>query len=359
MFPLMTRRPGNFDLMRLLAASMVFWSHQFPIAGLAEPSIPTVGSLGGLAVFVFFAISGYLNSKSILRSRSSTEFLVSRAFRIFPALVVCMVFCVVLGAFVTTLPLSEYIFPHELGFSGRAAPFSFLWRNSTLFFGLDYSLPGVFQSSLTAKAMAGPIWTLPEEAKLYIFLAITAFCLRFNARFLGSLIVIGIGGFAISGIWYDLTPAWLSHRGLTCAILFASGAGVAIVESCSNKTASIACFGIISLLLFGCGQIETMVLVAIAPACVLLNDVPLPSWTAPRLDISFGVYLYAFPIQQLTAGLLPEFWANGLFAFALTLIAGALSALLVEQPMLNVRKRLKAPANSHQLATARVTSVAG
>jgi peptidoglycan/LPS O-acetylase OafA/YrhL len=348
----MTRRPGNFDLMRLLAASLVFWSHQFPIAGLPEPSIPKVGSVGGLAVFLFFATSGYLNSKSILRSRSSTEFLISRAFRIYPALVVCMIICVVLGAFVTTFSLSDYIAPPDVGFSGRAAPFSFLWRNSSLFFGLDYSLPGVFQSSLAAKAMAGPIWTLPEEAKLYIFLALIAFCLRFNVRVLGGLIVVAIAGFAVSGIWYDLTPIWLSHRGLTCAIVFASGAGVALVESCSNKTISITVFGVISLLLFLCGQIETMVLVAVAPICVILNDLPLPSWTAPKLDISFGVYLYAFPIQQLTAGLLPDFWANGLFAFVLTLIAGILSALWVEQPMLNLRKSFSAAPQPQQFAAA-------
>lgn len=326
--------------MRLVAASMVFWSHQFPISGLPEPSLPHVGSVGGLAVFFFFAISGYLNSKSILRSRSSSEFLVSRAFRIFPGLIACMAFSVILGAFVTTLPLVEYWVPPQ-GITGRDAPFSFFWRNSALLFGLDYSLPGVFQSSLSFKAMAGPIWTLPEEVKLYIFLAIIAFCLRFSARAMGSLIVAAIGGFAVAGIWYDLTPVWLSHRGLTCAIVFASGAGVALIEHCSSKSAALATFGVISLLLLICGQIDTMVLVAIAPSCVLLNDIRLPSWTAPRLDISFGVYLYAFPLQQLTAGLFPEYWSTGLIAFVITIAAGAISAALIEQPMLRVRKTLK------------------
>ena len=323
--------------MRLIAASVVFWSHQFPISGLPEPGIPYVGSIGGLAVFLFFAISGYLNSKSILRSRSSSEFLVSRAFRIFPGLIVCMALSVILGGFVTTLSLGEYLAPPQ-GFAGRDAPLSFFWRNSALLFGLDYSLPGVFQSSLSFKAMAGPIWTLPEEVKLYIFLAIIAFCLRYSARAISGVVLIAIGGFAIAGIWYALTPVWLSHRGLTCAIVFASGAGVAMVETSANKTAALTVFGAVALLLLLCGQIETMVLVAIAPICVLLNDLPLPSWTAPRLDISYGVYLYAFPIQQLTAGLLPEFWSTGLIAFALTIVAGTLSAALIEQPMLTVRK---------------------
>lgn len=333
--------------MRLMAASMVFWSHQFPISGLPEPSVPHVGSVGGLAVFFFFAISGYLNSQSILRSKSSAEFLVSRSFRIFPGLMVCMGLSVFLGAFVTSLPLADYFVPSQ-GFNGRDAPFSFLWRNSTLFFGLDYSLPGVFQSSLSFKAMAGPIWTLPEEAKLYIFLAIIAFCARFSPRVMGAAVALAIGGFAVAGIWYELTPVWLTHKGLTCAIVFASGAGVALVERCTSKMIALAAFGAISLLLLVCGQIDTMALVVIAPLCVLLNDIPLPSWTAPKLDISYGVYLYAFPSQQVTAGIFPEFWSTGLFAFALTVTFGILSAAYVEQPMLRYRKTVKLPKFLHR-----------
>ena len=65
-----------------------------------------------------------------------------------------------------------------------------------------------------------------------------------------------------------------------------------------------------------------------------------PRWTAPKIDISFGVYLYALPIQHLTSGLPLSFWGKGLLAFAITLMAGTLSALLVEQPMLRIRKRI-------------------
>ena len=99
----MNQRAGNFDLMRLVAASLVFWSHQYSITGFKEPVVPWVGSLGGFAVYVFFAISGYLNSQSVVRSRSSAQFLISRAFRVYPALIVCVVLCVVMGAFVSNV----------------------------------------------------------------------------------------------------------------------------------------------------------------------------------------------------------------------------------------------------------------
>jgi hypothetical protein len=56
-------RAGNFDLMRLAASFTVLWSHQYVFMGLPEPGVTYVGSLGGVGVFVFFAISGYLNIK--------------------------------------------------------------------------------------------------------------------------------------------------------------------------------------------------------------------------------------------------------------------------------------------------------
>jgi peptidoglycan/LPS O-acetylase OafA/YrhL len=171
-------------------------------------------------------------------------------------------------------------------------------------------------------------------------LAIIALVCRFDARAMASAVIVVLGGFAVFGLWRELGPIWLGERGLTCAILFASGVGVAALERWLTKTIAIACFLSIALLLLLCGHRETFALVVIAPVCVLLNDLPLPRWTAPKFDISFGVYLYALPIQHLTSGLPLSFWGKGLVTFALTLLAGTLSALLVEQPMLRIRKRI-------------------
>lgn len=327
--------------MRLIAASLVFWSHQFSISGFSEPMIPWVGSLGALAVFAFFAISGYLNAKSVMQSRSSMEFLISRAFRIYPGLVVCITFCVVMGAFVTTLSLNEYIAPPNLGFNGRNTPFSFFWRNSTLLFGLDFELPGVFKTSIGTTEVITPLWTLPQEAKLYIYLAFVVSICRFNARIIAIVILVTLSGFALFGIWRELGPIWLGERGLTCGIIFASGVGIAATERWLSKEAAVLSFLAIGFFLLLCGHKETFALVFFAPICILLNDLPLPRWTAPRLDISFGAYLYALPIQHLTADLPLSFWTKGLIAFAATLAAGSLSARLIEQPLLKLRKRLK------------------
>ena len=334
-------RPGNFDLMRLVAASLVFWSHQYSMSGFDEPLVPWVGSLGGFAVYAFFAMSGYLNAQSVFRSRSASQFLMSRAFRIFPGLIVCVAGCVILGAIVTTLPLRDYLSPPGVGFTGRDTPFSFFWRNCALFFGQDFILPGVFKSGPGTPEINTPLWTLPQEAKLYVYLAILAVVCRFNARLLGGAIGLAFVAFAVAGFWIALGPAWLGHRSLTCAILFGSGVVIALLQNWLTKWGAVLGMLAVAGIMLLSGHRETFALVVIAPICVLLNDVPLPRWTAPRLDISFGVYLYALPIQHLTSTLPFSFWVTGMMTFALTLAIGTLSAILIEQPMLRRRQQLR------------------
>ena len=53
-------RDNCFDLLRTLAAFAVLFSHSFALSGLPEPLIGYKSTLGNLAVWVFFAISGYL-----------------------------------------------------------------------------------------------------------------------------------------------------------------------------------------------------------------------------------------------------------------------------------------------------------
>jgi peptidoglycan/LPS O-acetylase OafA/YrhL len=165
----MSERSANFDLIRLFASFMVLWSHHFVLNGVSEPTLPWIGTWSYLGVMIFFAISGYLNAQSLFRSRSVVTFLLSRAFRIFPALIVCMVFCVAIGAILTTLDIGRYFFPDGAGLFARNAPISFIQHNSSLLFGLDYRLPGVFETNIYPNVVNGSLWTLPHELKLYIF----------------------------------------------------------------------------------------------------------------------------------------------------------------------------------------------
>jgi peptidoglycan/LPS O-acetylase OafA/YrhL len=106
-------------------------------------------------------IGGFLVSQSFVNRPHVVEFLVARVLRIFPGLVVALVFTVLLGAWVTTLPLRDYVsdprvhdyFPH----------------NAVL--DLRWGLPGVFLDSLFPQVVSGSLWTLPKEFALYMMTA--------------------------------------------------------------------------------------------------------------------------------------------------------------------------------------------
>ena len=72
----------------------------------------------------------------------------------------------------------------------------------------------------------------------------------------------------------------------------------------------------------------------------MLNAVRLPRWMTPRIDISYGVYLYAFPVQQVFAMWTQNFWLATAGAVVVTTLLAFLSATFVERPALGLRGRL-------------------
>jgi len=109
-------RNNNFNLIRFIAASLVLYSHSFPLAGVdGEPFRKYTGlSAGEMAVDVFFITSGFLIANSFFRRNSIISFVWARVLRIYPALFVAMIFCVlVVGLFFTKDAWSVYLLSAE------------------------------------------------------------------------------------------------------------------------------------------------------------------------------------------------------------------------------------------------------
>ncbi|MET0969007.1 MAG: acyltransferase [Tardiphaga sp.] len=318
-----SHRTGSFDLVRLIAALMVLWSHQFDLMKLPEP--PFLGTTASeIGVFIFFAISGYLNTGSLLRGASWWHFLIRRARRIFPALVGLAVFCVLLGVALTTVG----------GATFWAKVPDFVWRNSTILFGIRYTLPGVFEANPFPGAMNGSLWTLPHEIKLYIYLAIIAVAVRYRPDWLLGVLAAVLVGFMI---WFHVTtknPVEAYFQKF--AVLFITGAVLALLERRFGGWPAIAALAVIALV-SGLTTATVGWLPAMALAFVMLGKLDTPSWLQPPLDISYGVYLYAFPLQQAGVLLGMAFWPSLALSVATTTVMALLSAVLIEQPALQRR----------------------
>jgi peptidoglycan/LPS O-acetylase OafA/YrhL len=296
----------TFDLMRLIAALLVVVSHTFPLSGQPAFRILGVEDLGALGVSIFFVISGFLVAASY--QRDPKTYLVKRILRIEPGLIASLVVTVIALAFVTTAPPTEY-WP-QAGL--------YVLRNALLY-PATYELPGVFQTVPMAGVVNGVLWTLRLEFTFYLVL----WLIRARLRLVIALAV------ACAIVWLVMTftrPEWAADKlsriaflGARNGLLFFAGAALQLA-----KTRVPLWLGGLSVLAFplvGPLSLPTAVIGLARPG-------KLPA------DLSYGVYIYAFPLQQALAA-----WGqlNLLTAVLSVLPFAALSWFLVEKPALALK----------------------
>lgn len=296
----------NFDLMRLIAALLVVVSHTFPLAGEAPLLIRGVEDLGALGVSIFFVISGFLVTASYRRDPKT--YLAKRILRIEPGLIASLVVTVALLAFVTTAPAAEY---------WRGAVM-YVVRNALLY-PATYELPGVFEAAPMAGVVNGVLWTLRLEFTFYLVLMLT----RAKPALIYGLLVL------CTSVWLAmtfLTPDWADERSARIAFLAARN--------------GMLFFAGAALQLRG-GQVPLWLGVASAAAFPLIGPLALPTAVLGLArpgklpaDLSYGVYIYAFPVQQWLA-------IQGQLNVATAVVAVVPFALaswfLVEKPALRLK----------------------
>ncbi|MDR0184715.1 acyltransferase family protein [Lysobacter arvi] len=325
------QRDNNFNLMRLFAAWLVIYGHSYPVTGSGGSDLVSqlvkVRFSGSIAVDMFFLISGFLISASFERHRLR-DYLAARALRIFPALIVCVSLSVfVMGALLTTSP----------DYWHSSQTWKYLVRNITLD-KAQYFLPGVFEASPT-KAVNGSIWSLPVEFRLYLWLA--GFGLLGLLRGWRCNTVAALG-FAAAFVFIDVEklPPW-KVANLWCLAFFATG----VLAWVNRARIRLAWPVLVATLAIAAVMRESKYgylayFAALSYATFFVAFVP----KLPRIrhhDISYGLYLYGWPSQQLvlhfapgTGPLFNTFWA--------TLLAGVLATLswrLVERPALDLKRK--------------------
>lgn len=181
---------NNFHLIRLMAALAVIYGHAYAVtaAGGGDLFLQLVGFkfIGGVAVDIFFVISGFLITASLERN-SAFAYLWARCLRIFPALLVAVTLSVVvLGLFFTDEP----------GYWTHPQTWKYWWSNGFMW-RTEYFLPGVFAHN-PDPAVNGSLWSLPIEFRLYIvFLGLSLVGLMHRRSFTAFAIFALLAGLII------------------------------------------------------------------------------------------------------------------------------------------------------------------
>jgi peptidoglycan/LPS O-acetylase OafA/YrhL len=343
-----SHRANNFDVVRLVAALSVIFSHSFLIAEgtqAREPFVILTGGqcvLGLLGVFVFFVISGYLVTESFCRQPLPGRFALRRTLRIYPGLLLNIAFCaLILGPIVARLPLRDYLGGPELR--------TFLWKTFVLQPG-ELTLPGVvFSHNAVGRHLNGSLWSLRYEILMYVMVGVLGVARLLR---LSSCVALTVAGMAAVYFEDALRPLGEFQQWTWLLGFFASGMTLHFLRDrivWSGRWALVALAALVAFTAMG----RLIMLFPLAGAYLAL-------WLARRYDpwldysrycgdLSYGIYIYGWPLEQFVFWLSDDrapWWLVLLGALPLILTAAWLSWHVIESRALRWGRRRTAARTS-------------
>ncbi|MFC5527004.1 acyltransferase family protein [Rhodanobacter ginsengisoli] len=327
------RRDNNFTFLRFILAWSVLIGHSFPISANGSDPISRLllpyAWIGSIAVSGFFAISGYLVTASFTK-RGATAFVASRALRLYPAVIVySLVAILLIGPLCTSVSLEQYF---------HSNPWANMW-NATLW-EWKYNLPYVFSHNHFAGATNGSSWTLPVELRCYLLVVLLGFFGVLDTRIRASAALVIL--LAVTHFSSGSLPLFEQSSSFASPLTFFLLGSLAWINRTALPlnwalaiAASIGPFAAVEF-----GHFEY-----VYPICLtyllFIFTYRLPHFDMDRLgDISYGVYIYAWPIQQLVWRPGQSAYMNILLSTVIVFPIAYLSWRLIEKPAMGLRKKL-------------------
>jgi peptidoglycan/LPS O-acetylase OafA/YrhL len=331
---------NNYNLLRLVAALFVFITHSYGLLGKREfePLIYLSGNrltFAEVGLYMFFFISGQLVTQSAKRTRTWQVFAWKRILRIYPALfAVVFLTTFLIGPLFTSLSLKEYV-------QNR---YSWIYLTSASGFRVQHFLPGVFEPS--HKSVNISLWTLTIELKLYALLCLfTAFKL-FNYKKVYSLVCMCVLGVYITSLYDSSIAAILLPESMKLIAMFFMGSLLANIRIDIRLQMLIIFVGVIlslmSVLYNSCKNLYPLGEFIFFSVFTYYLGTSLPSIKIKE-DISYGLYLIGFPVQQVLFALSDyrqSVSTNLLLGILLSSLFAFLIWMFIEKPCLQLKRYL-------------------
>lgn len=332
---------NNFGFLRLLFAGLVIVSHSAEILDqsrkreLLTQIFGTV-SFGELAVDAFFLISGYLILKSYISSNTSKSYFSKRVLRIYPGFIVASLFCIFV-----LIPVSDEI--HLLVNTGINE-----WQ-STILRLLTLQTPVVENTKYAT--LNGSMWTIWLEFVCYLCIPLV-YVFKANKLKLYSFLAFAMMGIfvytQISGknIWLPYIKLDIHHTSRLMFAFLVGGLFYLLRDKIIwSKYLSICCLVllIISLNFKDIAEVALIIFGGYLLFNFALNfKNEFLNKFGTKVDISYGVYLYAWPVQVYVIKYYPQInlYFLMLITFAVASTLGFVSWIYVEKPFMQLKKRL-------------------
>ena len=344
---------NSLNFLRLVLAFSVVYAHASELGwfGLHDVVVNDT-SLGTVAVYGFFGISGYLIAGSASRNGVG-RYLWQRFLRIFPAFLACLV---VTGFALGAIALAINPVPH-CGFvcylKLHPGPFSFVYSNALL------KMNQFAVASPELNLANSSLWTLFFEFLCYLLLAALSFVGIMRHRGWVALITLGIfAALLVTTLvpslnsMFNIYSNFIPMNFMVLSLPFLGGTLIylyreRIPDSALLATACIIAF-VATLHLPTYGYPPTLRLTPSSLGVFLIAypllwlGAHLPFyWIGSRNDYSYGVYIYAYPLTQLLISLDAQrvgFWPFMLLTASVTLAFAVASWWLIEKHALQLKK---------------------
>ncbi|MFI3222010.1 MAG: acyltransferase [Methylococcaceae bacterium] len=324
---------NNFDGVRMVLALIVVFAHLAALTQVSDFEYFEVIFDSNFAVKGFFAISGFLVTKSYLSSHNTLEYAEKRFRRIYPAYAAAIALCLFIGLIATTLNASDFLkSPQTLKYA---------LANLTFLNFIQPTLPLVFETN-PAQAINGALWTIKVEVMLYFCIP----ALIYFFKRLGSNTTT-LAVFFLSVAWvYFFTFQYIGSKGEEIArqfpgqlSYFALGAFFAVNEKMLRNIRMIALVSLTVLFITN-NPLAKLVIdpIAYSSIVICLSTSASKSLNLEKYgDISYGIYFYHFPIIQLLifeGAFEASVWIGFSATFVITLITALASWHFIEKKLL-------------------------
>ncbi len=366
---------NNFNFLRVLFAIAVIFSHSNPLL-FGIKHLDPVGTLlheqhdqqgdhaidlGHMAVYGFFVLSGFLISMSWHRGPNLGNYLGKRIRRIYPGFLVALLLTVLVFGPLGSPDYSSYfkgLSYHLLGWTANLLNLTENWE--------QFPFTETLQSVPYPHVLNGSIWTIRYEFLCYLLVAALGFTAqRFAqqvsrrtmrialAAFFGLVYVLYVGRlYGHFGLWNHLDDhmltSWLVGQSDNVPRLFV----YFVAGMCCYAFRGRIRFTFPWLAVSAVGLVFSSLVPELLPLTLpvfgpyMLLALAFAPWLklsrfGTKRDLSYGIYLYAFPIQQLLVlygGTYLNQWTAFLAALPFTLCLAWLSWHFVEQPALRRNK---------------------
>lgn len=291
---------NNFDLLRLFLALSVLLSHLEEVTGFSGFFALSNCFNSAIAVDCFFVVSGFLIFRSFERSSSTLSYLNKRVRRIYPAYVTVVIAAAFLLPFFFSSGTTKLLFSSEW--------FRYLGTNLAFLNFLQPELPGIFSSN-PLQVINPPLWTIKVEVMFYLSVPFIFLLVKNRKKW---LVLCSL--YAASVVYSTFFLQLHAAKGMDIYLrfekqlpgqltFFLSGGGLYLYFAVFQKYWKQCLLAAISLLIVSsqnlvAAQLSYPVSLAIVVIFAALIFPYLGNW-GKFGDISYGVYIYHFPILQI------------------------------------------------------------